>query len=533
MSVELRPYQKEAISTIVAALKAKDNCLLQAATGGGKTIIFASLISQWINAYPKMKIMVLAHRQELIDQAYEKLTMVDPTAWTKTGKACAGLGRVITDSQVVIGTLQTLVRRKISQQVQLLIVDEAHRIPSMDQDSQYRTLIWRLREEFPRMRLLGVTATPFRLKHGYIYGQENDWFDDLDYSINLKTLISDGYLVPIRIKINESEGLQKELAKVEKSGGEYKIDSLQGVMCKQTFISTAVEAWENYGEGRLNAIIFAVTIQHAELLRAAFIAAGHKVGIVHSKMPQQERKDILNAFERSEINFVVNVGILTEGWDSPKVDLIIMARPTLSPGLYVQMIGRGTRLYPGKENLLILDLANNSLKHGPPWDPIIKEGLNSPEGKVCPKCRILIEKTWSKECPECGYVFDEPELSDEEKVLIDYEQVTMKELGMGKEVLLVVYEWEAYVYESRNGNEMVKFTLRTNAGPVNEFLDFEGNSGQWSYKKAWKWWVRMADGSPPPKTATEACESLDKITIPTIVTACKEGKFWKVVKWGK
>jgi DNA repair protein RadD len=530
--IELRPYQDEALARAMGVLTKRDNCLLQAPTGAGKTIIFAHLISQWVKKYPKMRIAVLAHRQELINQAYEKLIAVDQSVWSKTGKACAGLGRVTTTSQVIVGSLQTLVKRELYQPIHLLIVDEAHRMPPKDRDSQYKELITRLKAKFPRMRMMGVTATPFRLGHGYIFGQEDDWFEALDYEINMKTLIDDGYLVPIRFKINELEGLAQELVNVKKSGGEYVLDGLSSVMTKKIFIDSAVTAWRTYGEERKSGVVFATTIHHGELLVEAFRAAGLKAKIVHSKMNNSERHKVLAEFERNYIDFIVNVGILTEGWDSPKVNLIIMARPTLSPGLYVQMIGRGTRLYDGKKDLLALDLVNNSQVHGLPWAPIIKNKSSSSGSswvqlRKCPNCKELILDLKAKECPVCGYELEEDKPPVE---LEDPGVIKMRELSEGYEVKVTVEKFWGAPYVSQKGNEMLKLTVHTaEVGTIYDYLDFEGNSGLWSQSKAKRWWRKFAT-TEPPGDASEASDRLDELEIPDILKVKRENK-WLRINW--
>lgn len=517
----------------MAALLRKDNCLLQAATGAGKTIVFASLISRWLKAYPAIRIIVLAHRQELINQAYEKLIIVDPLAWRKTGRACAGLGRVMTQSQVIIGSLQTLVNRDIEHDVHLLIVDECHRMPPKDKDSQYKELIERLKERYPKMRLLGVTATPFRLGHGYIYGGENDWFEELDYSINMKELIEAGFLAPIRFKINTEKGLAEELAQVKKSGGEYQIDPLADVMCKKVFLDSAVTAWKEYGEGRRRVVIFAVTIEHGELLMAAFRAAGQKACVVHSRMKNKVRRAVLAAFERGEYHFIINVGILTEGWDSPQVDLIMMARPTLSPGLYVQMIGRGSRIHEGKENLLVLDLVNNSQIHGLPWEPKIKNKGSSDwvYMPVCPECKEVIEDKKARFCPVCGYEFPEPEEKEKEAAkLVDVLTVKMRELQDDQEVRIEIERWSAAPYVSARGNKMLRVTIQTALGKISEYLDFEGQGSQWGQTKAQKWWLRRAN-MPIPETVDEAADRIDEIKLPHEITIKNDNGYLRVTKW--
>jgi DNA repair protein RadD len=530
MSITLRDYQVDALLAIKRALTLKDNCLLQAPTGAGKTIIFANLIGLWIREFPKLRVMVLAHRQELVDQAFSKLVGEYPDLYLKTRRACAGLGKVELNQPITIGTYQTLVRREITKEIHLVIIDEAHRITPKNQKSSYKTLIENLRAINPETRILGVTATPWRLGSGYIFGGENDWFDVLDYSIDMKRLIDQGYLVPIRFKVSVSYGMAEDLSAVSTSHGEYSVGDLGGTMCKEVFIESAVESYEKYGENRRAVVVFAVTIEHGELLERAFRAKGLKVRLIHSHMAQGTRKEILREFDRGEAEFLINVGILTEGWDSPKVNLILMARPTLSPGLYVQMIGRGTRIYEGKTDLLVLDLVNNSEKHGMPWDPYIKERRNF--YKICPACKTLLTERLSRKCSECGYEFPEPEAKPVmEKPLDDVNQSLMVDYNSyGQRVK--VQSYEGYRYVSKAGNKMIKLVVYTSKGAVNEFLDIEGNGSEYGRKKALMWWRARDNYNPdPPRSCEEAIKRLPDLHIPENVTIRRENGYYKVVEW--
>jgi DNA repair protein RadD len=510
----------------------KDNCRLQAPTGAGKTVIFAALIGRWMKAYPGMRVMVLAHRQELVDQAFRKLMEGYPELFPKARKACSGLGRVVVDNQVTIGTYQTVVRREIKRPVSLLIVDEAHRLPTKRRQSDYRKLIGRLKMMRPTMRLLGVTATPWRMASGFIYGGAENWFERLDHSIGMLELIEGGFLVPIRLKVNVETGLAEELAQVSRSRGEYQTGELSDAMSQKAFIESAVRAWREYGEDRRAAVIFAVSIQHAQLLESCFLRAGLAAGTIHSRMPQQDRREALAKFECGETEFLINVGILTEGWDSPKVNLIMMARPTLSPGLYVQMIGRGARLHEGKKDLLVLDLVNNSEVHGVPWDPFVKEGKGDRQPhKICPKCGLLITDRAVKVCPDCQYKFPEREVPAP-KPLVDVGPASLREFDDGGREARV-YAWDAFFYVSKAGNEMLKFTLDTSLGKINEYLDFDANGSAWGQKRARVWWRARARGGAlgPPETCEEAKARCHELFIPEKVTIRKDKGFWKVLRW--
>ncbi|MDR1086168.1 MAG: DEAD/DEAH box helicase [Deltaproteobacteria bacterium] len=531
--LELRPYQSEALAEIKAVLKARKRFLLQAATGAGKTHILAHLIKDWMGRYSRMRAVMLAHRQELVEQAYRKFYEVWPEGLRNMGKACAGLGKVSTSARVIIGTPQTLVRRNIFDAVHLVIVDEAHHLQNKAKDSQYHEVIRSLRNKYPDLMLLGVTATPYRFNQGPIYGGPHDWFPELNHEISMTELIELGYLAPIRIKVNTADGLASDLSKIGRSHGDYKISPLSAAMCKEVYIESAVQAWQEYGEGRRRVCVFAVSIEHAELLTDALTAAGLKAKAVHSKMEKKERESSLLEFAKGEIDFIVSVGILTEGWDCPEINLILMARPTLSPGLYVQMVGRGTRTAEGKANLLILDLVGNYLVHGDPKDPRIRPAKGV---RTCPACREVVPDPQARVCPACGYEWPEPQARGEDKPLADsgLDKLVEVRKDMGTARIL---DFRGYRHTSRAGNVMLRLDLTIQEegarrpSRLSHYLDIEGLGSDYGYRKARKWWRRHSERDVIPDTVNEALSLMDDLVLPEQISLVLDNKFLKADGW--
>lgn len=258
--MELRPYQQEALSAVLAALRGERFVLLQAATGAGKTIMFSALIRHFMERY-RMRIGVLAHREVLIRQARDKLLQVWPEGAPHIGLACSGAAREIdVEAPVVIGSPQTLINRlNVMPPVDLLIIDESHRVPPANEKSQYRTLIERLTEYKPSMRVLGVTATPHRLGHGLIYGHRcragrSNWWERLHFKIGIAALQEQGYLVPLRAK--EAENIDEDLSAVRTDKGEFNTAELAAVMEKEIHVGSAVNALRKYGESRAHVVAF-------------------------------------------------------------------------------------------------------------------------------------------------------------------------------------------------------------------------------------------------------------------------------------
>lgn len=526
--MELRPYQVDALNTVMNDLRHKPRVLLQMATGGGKTLIFSEIIRRWMTEFPAMTIAVVAHRQELVTQARDKLRAIWPEGFHKIGLACAGAGRVDTRRSVLIGSVQTLARRALRHPIHLLIIDEVHRLSAVESGGQYHQLVNRLTDQNPNLRVLGVTATPYRLGYGYIYGPDckpgrTNFFPELNFQISLEDLVAGGYLVPVRAK--EGSSIGADLSRVKLTNGDYDATELNSLLLRGIHIQSAVDAYEKYGEGRDKVLIFAVSIEHAEKLAEAFSQAGHQSAAVHSQMAFRSRRRVLRDFDQGALKVLVNVGILTEGWDSPRVNLIMMCRPTKAPALFVQMIGRGTRLHPGKEDLLVLDLAENYKAHGDPSDPAVRlPGAGGGEApfKVCPDCAALLP-TSTLQCRDCGHQW-EVRLIDEE-VAPPMVEVKRSPTGQSR-----VIRWEAGGYVTQRGHYMLRLVVLCRPGSeIHYFMDLEGAASAYGRQKSRALWWQLSGGQEPPRTVREAETRVGELRLPEFVTVIKKNGY-KVLK---
>lgn len=498
------------------------------------TVIFSEIIKRWMTAYPKMSIAVIAHRQELVSQAADKLFQVWPEGRNHVGVACASLGRVKTNRPVIIGSVQTLSasRRlaRLADPVHMLIIDEAHHIPPIETGGQYHTLISHLREINPRMRVLGVTATPFRLNHGYIYGSEcrkgcSNLFDALDHKIGLDDLTAAGYLAP-RQEMEKSIGA--DLKSVRTSKGEYDSSDLNSLMIRSVYIQGAVEAYRKYGQDRNKVLVFAVSIEHAKLLAEEFSRSGYEACAVHSLMNKSARRSVLNRFDNGTLRILINVEILTEGWDSPRINAVLMCRPTQSPGLFVQMIGRGTRLAPDKKDLLVLDLVENYLRHGDPDNPIVEvpavraaKTKNKKTKRVCPLCGAMVPYT-QPECPECHWSFGQGELMDTS----EGDVVMAKVAGGSKDGQSRVLKWDAEGKVSFSGNYMLVLEAQCRPGGlVKHWMDIEGAASDYGRTKAQKLWYSLSGGQRPPATVREAEMRTSELKMPKRITLVRKNGY--------
>lgn len=329
-SLELRPYQTEAINAIRNHWEEWQRELLVLPTGCGKTIVFNSIA----NEQPGQT-LILAHRDELIEQARDKFASV--FGWTP-GKIKANENEI---RRVTVGSVQTMCRRSYDpDEFQTVIVDEAHHAIS----PTYQTVL----RQFPDAKVLGVTATPNRGDKRTLA----EYFDGIAYEYSLKTAIKEGYLCEIAAR---TVPLEIDMTNVKVSLGDFEVGSIAAAL--EPYLPQIAEAIAFYASAR-KTVVFCPLISIAQELAALIPGAKEVNG------GSADRKEVLEWFDSAPPGSVLcNAMLLTEGWDCPSCDCVVVLRPTKIRSLYCQMIGRGTRLYPGKENLLLLDFLWLTMKH--------------------------------------------------------------------------------------------------------------------------------------------------------------------------
>ncbi|MBF0395747.1 MAG: DEAD/DEAH box helicase [Desulfobacterales bacterium] len=544
--MQLRPYQEIALNVLWEQLAKDKNVLLQAIMGAGKTNVVCELIKRLLIIHPKGRILFLAHRAELITQAKERLLKVWPDS-PAIGLACASVNKdVMLSDSIIIGSPQTLARRLNEiPAFHLVIVDEAHRLPSAhDKDTQYIKLIEKLRQFNPEMRLLGITATPYRLGHGYIYGTQCkkghiNLFTDLHHQVRAKELIEQGYLVPLKGKVSVKSQLIDDLKKVDRSKGDYAERELSVVMIKQIHIASVVEAYEKYATNRKYIMVFAVTIAHAEEIVQAFIKKGHDATVVHSKINLKERKNILTDFVSGKLKVLVNVAVLIEGFDAPLTDCIIHARPTLSPALFLQTVGRGLRIAEDKTDCLLIDLVGNVEEFGTDLDNICVKVPGEPTNqssespvKVCPECDSAVNIAF-RCCPECGYEFS----INETEVIVN-EVPVMRDVEFNapaNAINSVIEDVNLDFYISRRGLQMLRLEVKCRDIflPVSHYCNFEESAHPYFKEKSKVWWKQVHGwDADPPETNNEAIFMFEaNRLIGEQIKLIQDGKYLKVQGW--
>ena len=344
VTLTLRPYQKEAIAAVESAMaRGVRRPLLVLPTGCGKTLVFASLIAKRGGSA-----LVLAHRDELLRQAAEKIAIADPTLALGVGFVAAQRDDV--HAPVVVGSVQTLARAgrlaRLPRRFDTVVVDEGHHVAARS----YRRILEHLS---PTPLILGVTATPARAD-----GQQlGDVWQEIVYQRGIAEMIRAGYLADIRgVRV----GLEQvKLDEVEQSGGDFDADALGKVLERASAPLHVLAAYRQHATGR-KAIIFVPTVALAHRMAAVFREAGIRAEALDGKTPWEERRAILARLHTGETRVVANVAVLGEGVDVPSVDAVILATPTRSQVKYTQCLGRGLRTFPGKEDCLVIDVVGAS-----------------------------------------------------------------------------------------------------------------------------------------------------------------------------
>lgn len=348
MSIALRPYQLECLEAIASNRAVGiGRQVIHLPTAAGKTIIFASLIAQTIEANPAGRVLVLAFSCDLLGQAMDKLHMIAP-----------GLDVGIVDAdhkeftrQIVISSVQSAripgnLERLQAQGFSICIADECHHFASDTARLVLDHLGFGFGSAAAGRLLIGFSATPFRSDSRGL----GEIFDKIVYSKTIKEMIDSGYLCnPIGHKILTD----LDLSKIPTERGDFVVTALSQAMNTGPLIQLVVESYLEKASGR-KAIAFSMSIAHAEALAARFKACSLRCEAIHSNLPTDERQRLKTGFRKGEIDILVNPTMLTEGYDEPSIECVIIARPTKSAGLFQQMVGRGLRLYPNKRDCIVL-----------------------------------------------------------------------------------------------------------------------------------------------------------------------------------
>lgn len=570
----LRPYQADSVKAVIHYFRKHSTpAVIVLPTGAGKSLVIAELAR-----LAKGRVLVLAHVKELVEQNHAKYEGYG----LKGAIFSAGLGRKETDQQVVFASVQSVVRNldSFKNQFSLLVIDECHRVPD-DKNSSYQKVITHLRELNPGIKVLGLTATPYRLGMGWIYqyhtrGQvrteESRFFRDCIFELPIRYLLDENFLTPARMM--DAPVLSYDFSQLKPANtGRYKEAEMDMVIDKaKRATPQIVEQIIQYARERKGVMIFAATVRHAQEIHG--LLPEGETAIVIGDTPTPERDAIIQAFKNREIKYLVNVSVLTTGFDAPHVDLIAILRPTESVSLYQQIVGRGLRLSEGKNECLVLDYAGNSYdlyqpEVGDPKPDSTSEIITIP----CPACGFnnnfwgkldsngfLLEhfgrrcqgyfededtgerehcgyRFRSKYCGECGADNDiAARICHEcDATLVDPDKKLKEALNLKDALIFECTEMDLSVFKSNDGKSQLKVTYSGEPyqgeghALVHEFWSLNTKKQKQTFKDQF---VRphLADKHRPFEEAspTRVVANQHRFRLPQFVIARKSGRFWKL-----
>ena len=544
MKIKPRCYQLEIVDTLWQYLfDYTGNPLVVSPTGTGKSLALNMFCKQAIKEFPGTRVMVLTHNKDIIGQNANSMFKFWPTA--PIGIYSAGLRQRDTDYPLTYAGIQSIYKRPEEfGEVNIIIIDEAHMLSPND-GTMYKTFIDYMTKVNPNLRVIGFSATPYRLGQGLLT-EEDGLFDDIiiDFTETQKFnwFVDEGFLSPLVTKRTRSE---IDYTKARVLGGEFNPKDIGELANTNELNRAVVEECIEYGADRRHWMVFAANVEHGKALQEVFEARGVSAIFIDAKT--EGRDDKRKAWEESEYRCLINVGLYTTGYDFPALDLLAIVKSTQSTAWWVQVCGRGTRCvyysyeYPQtkderllaiaegpKQDCLVLDFGGNTRRLGPINAPIIpkprrkgdKEDETEAPVKTCPTCQTY-NHTRASHCVICGYEFPPPEslnasASDDDIMVKDAQEPNVVEI----DVLSVTYRKKI----SKNGRVYLRCTYSTIGKRYHDTV-FIGSDEPVLRNRADKWWwhrVKDRKGLNQktydyPKDIYEATERTGELKVPQLI----------------
>lgn len=565
----LRPYQTDSVKAVIHYFRQHATpAVIVLPTGAGKSLVIAELAR-----LAKGRVLVLAHVKELVEQNHAKYEGYG----LKGAIFSAGLGRKETDQQVVFASVQSVVRNldAFKNQFSLLVIDECHRVPD-EKSSSYQKVITHLLELNAGMKVLGLTATPYRLGMGWIYqyhtrglvrSEEPRFFRDCIFELPIRYLLDEGFLTPAQLI--DAPVLSYDFSQLKPANtGRYKESDMDLVIEQSKRATPQIVAQIiQLAADKQGVMVFAATVRHAQEILS--LLPESESDIVIGDTPSPERDAIIQRFKQRELKFLVNVSVLTTGFDAPHVDLIAILRPTESVSLYQQIVGRGLRLSPGKTECLVLDYAGNTYDL---YQPEVGDPKPDSDSEIitipCPACGFnnnfwgkldsngfLIEhygrrcqgyftdeetgerehcgyRFRAKYCGECGADNDiAARICHEcDATLVDPDKKLKEALNLKDALVFECLEMDLSVLKDDKGKSQLKVTYHgDNNAQVHEFWSLTTAKQKATFKERF---VRphLADKHRPFEEASpsKVVNNQHRFRPPQFVIARKSGRFWKM-----
>lgn len=490
----------------------------------GKSLTMAELMRRLHVDHGGTRIILLTHVQELVEQDAQEIQEVWPDA--PIGIYSAGLGRRDGGAPIVFASVQS-VHKNIDAvgERDVVLIDEAHLLSRRD-DGQYQQVLKQLATKNAHMRLAGFTATPYRTDSGLLTeGWRNTppLFDEIVYRIDPLTLINRGILCPL---LPYAPHTRLDVTGVRKQGGEYVAKELQAAVDKADISRAAIEETCEAGADRDGWMVFASGVEHAQHLRDMLREKGIDCEMILGDTPKAERKDIIERFKARQLRCVVGNNVLTTGFNARHVSLLSILRPTASKGLHTQIMGRGLRTFPGKNDCLVLDFAGNTMRHGH-LDMIDGSKADGAPGtapaKECKSCG-MINHASAKTCKGCGAEFP------------IVEQIKFAAHSSGAAIFStqdepVWYDVDNIIarpHTNKEGVRSIRLDYVCGVRTISHWISLESEKAG---GMARRWWERNSYSGVSPRTVDDGLAAIDDLRIPGRIMTMKDGKYTRILNW--
>jgi DNA repair protein RadD len=524
VSISLRPYQSDCIDALYSYFESNSgHPILVLPTGAGKSVIIAEFIRGAVEQYPDTRVLVLSHVAELLTQNHSKLMALWPDA--PAGLYSAGLNKREIQAQVLFAGIQSIWDKAYKiQQCDIIIIDECHLLSPNDK-TRYRKLLGDLTQINPHLKVVGASATPYRLDSGWLHKGEGAMFTDIAYEISVLDLIEQGYLSPL---VSKATATKLDLSGVAVRGGEFVAKDLAEAVDRDEVTSAAVDEIVHHGQDRRAWLIFCSGVAHSLHVRDEIRSRGFSCETISGDTPKDERAHLLAEFKAGRIRCLTNHGVLTTGIDVPSIDLLGFLRPTKSASLFVQMAGRAMRLSPetGKVNGLILDFAKLLEEFGPIDRIKVKDKKEKGDGempvKTCPVCETKVFAA-ARECPECGFAFPPPKLKID--VTASNLPVLSNQTSPPEWVNVTGVSYRRHEKQGKTPSMCVSY--RCGLSFHREWICVEHTG--FARSKAVQWWSKRDASCSVPDTVEDAVAWSGDLAQPSRIQVRQNGKFTEIV----
>lgn len=510
MDFKLRPYQIEAVEAVWKNMFIEQFTLFVGATGSGKTNILIALINKAMELMPEIKICFVVNKLRLLDQTKRRIR----SALGDIVSVYSGKDKDLS-KQVIVGSIQSLCKRNIT--FNLVFFDEGHNINQ--EEGTYLAFVNNSINVNKKIKFISCTATPYRAT-GLIYGP-NMWFKKVVFSKGLKWSIDKGFLVPPSCKRVKEKF---DTSKLKMRMGDYDMSSLNELVSDKEKIVAQIEDALPQLVNRKCIIWACINIKHAEAVAGLLTAVGESVSIVHSKQTNEIADENMAEFENGDRRHLVFVTIISEGTDIPRIDSVVLMRPTRSPILYVQTVGRALRPYKNKKTALILDYGSVLENCGSIYNPYIntgkkknKKGVIEIKMKFCEHCYEYCELK-CKVCPCCEEPFPVPE--------VNLKNLTTKAYGgncVHDDITLTVTGVFLSTFTAKSGNDCNKIVYEFKEMLIGTVQEFFLTNKTWAFANQCKSLCRLGLGRAE-FSRVSAHYDVNNV----IINVCKDGKYWKI-----